>query len=84
MARELSDYQKKTEARTIVDNLALDNELTNLESVLDKLFADAEPEVREATSRTEVESLISEIKKGTANHTNIARFLELAGELSIS
>tara|TARA_B100001964_G_C13988107_1_gene489357 strand:- start:74 stop:331 length:258 start_codon:yes stop_codon:yes gene_type:complete len=84
MTNELSDFQKRIKAQTIVDNMQLDGELSNLKTYLKQLFADASPEVKDATSEEEVSQLIAEIKEGTSTNVKIARFLELAENLGLS
>jgi hypothetical protein len=84
MSNELSDFQRKIKAKTIVDNMQLDNDLSNLETHLLKVFADAPPEMREAVSKKELKELITGIKKGTATNVKIARFLELSEKLGLS
>jgi Zn-dependent M32 family carboxypeptidase len=84
MANELSEFQKKIKAQTIVDNMRLNNDLSNLKPYLEQLFSDAPPEVRAATSKEELDELITGIKEGTSTNVKIARFLELAEKLGLS
>jgi len=84
MPRELSDFQKKIKAQTIIRNMALDEELKNLDTKLNNLFSDAPPEVKESTSKVEMEELIKGIREGTADNNRIARFLELSSKLGLS
>lgn len=83
MTNELSDFQKKIKAQTIVDNMQLDKELSNLGAYLQQLFADAPPEIKKAISEEELSELIVGIKKGTSTNVKIARFLELAEKLGL-
>ncbi len=84
MANELSEFQKKIKAQTIVDNMQLNDDLSNLEAYLKQLFSDAPPEVRAATSKGELNELIAGIKEGTSTNVKITRFLELAEKLDLS
>lgn len=79
----LSEFDKKRKAENIVDRLALQEDLSNLQGKLNKLFDDSPIAVADSISRKELEDLIAEIKKGTATNNKIARFLELASQLGI-
>lgn len=81
---ELSDFQKKTKAKTIADNLGLAEDLSDLDQKLTSIFADKPPAVRDAVSKEEVSTLVAAIKQGTADNEKIARFLDLAGKLGLS
>lgn len=83
MAAELSDYQKMIKAKTIIDNMQLDNVLSDLSVKLEKIFNDAGPMATETTSKEEMSELINGIKQGTADNNKISRFLELAEMLKI-
>ncbi len=79
----LTDAQKAIKAKIKVENLALDQRLSNLKAKIDQLFNDAPIAVAQATSKEELEGLISEIKKGTATNERTARFLDIAASLGI-
>ncbi len=83
MTNELSDFQKKTKAQTIIDNMRLDGDLSNLGAYLKQLFADVAPEAKDAILETELSGLIAGIKEGTSTNVKIARFLELAENLGL-
>lgn len=83
MTTILSEFQQKRKAENIVDRLALQEDLSNLQEKLNNLFDDSPVAVAESISRKELEELIVEIKKGTATNNKIARFLELASQLGI-
>jgi len=83
MTTILSEFQQKRKAENIVDRLALQEDLSNLQEKLNNLFNDSPVAVAESISRKELEELIVEIKKGTATNSKIARFLELASQLGI-
>lgn len=84
MSNGLSNYQKKIKAQTVIDNLELDAELSDLRVKLEEKFAMAPPAAQEGVAREEVEGLVREIKTGTADNNKISRFLELAGKLGWS
>ncbi|EON74833.1 hypothetical protein ADIS_4734 [Lunatimonas lonarensis] len=79
----LTDAQKKIKAKTKVESLKLAEDLSNLKTKIDKLFDDAPIAVAKATSKQELEELISEVKNGTATNVKISRFLDLANELGL-
>lgn len=79
----LSEFDKKRKAENIVERLALQDDLSNLQVKLDKLFKDSDIAVADSIPRKELEDLIVEIKKGTATNNKIAKFLEMAAQLAI-
>jgi len=83
MTTILSEFQQKRKAENIVDRLALQEDLSNLQEKLNNLFNDSPVAVAESISRKELKELIVEIKRGTATNNKIARFLELASQLEI-
>ncbi len=83
MTTILSEFQQKRKAENIVDRLALQEDLSNLQEKLNNLFNDSPVAVAESISRKELEELIVEIKRGTAANNKIARFLELASQIGI-
>lgn len=83
MTTILSEFQQKRKAENIVDRLAIQEDLSNLQEKLNNLFNDSPVAVAESISRKELEELIVEIKRGTATNNKIARFLELASQLEI-
>lgn len=79
----LSEAQMAMKAKNKVDKLALDASLGSLKEKIDELFNDAPVAVAEATSKEEMEELISAVKAGTADNEKIARFLDVASNLGI-
>lgn len=77
----LTEAQQAIKAKNIIETLELDTTLNNLQGVINKLFSDAPIEVAQATSKAEVEELISSIKAGTATNDKIARFLSIVQQL---
>ena len=75
---ELSAFQKRQKARTIVENTILIGELDALDERLTQLFEIAPPGASEATARTEITELVRAIDAGTASNNQVAKFLELA------
>lgn len=83
MAPELSDYQKERKAKTIIERLALKNNLDSFREQIAKLIKDASIEVADLTSPKELEELIIGITNGTTTNNKVSRFLELAKKLGI-
>lgn len=79
----LSDAQKAMKAKNKVEQLALGDSLGGLKAKIDELFNDAPVAVAEATSKEEMEELISAVKAGTADNEKISRFLDMASNLGI-
>lgn len=84
MNGQLSDFQKKRAAENIVERLELQENLQDLGEKLDEIFDDAPIEVAEATSKEEMEEIITDINNGTADNNRISRFLELAEQFSLA
>ena len=79
----LTEAQKSIKAMTKIEALQLDENLDNLKAKINVLFNDAPVAVEEATSKEELEALVSAIKEGTATNKGISRFLELASTLGL-
>ena len=80
---KLSDSQKRTKARTILSNMALDEDLSELSVKLDGLLWQQPAEIKRAVTKDELSELIESVKQGTADNEKIARFLELAQKLGL-
>ena len=79
----ISDFDQKRKAESIVNRLALQDELGNTKNKIAMLFKDAPIAVADSASQEELEELMTAIKAGTATNNKIARFLELANQLGI-
>jgi hypothetical protein len=81
---ELTSFQQKIKAQTIVDKLQLDATFATLDVVLPKLFADAAPSMQDRATKEEVAALVKSIKQRTADNVKIARFLELGRKIGFA
>lgn len=79
----ISDFDQKRKAESIVNRLSLKEDLNQTQGKLGVVFNDKSIEVADTATKAEMETLISEIKLGTATNNKIARFLELASKLGI-
>ncbi len=79
----ISDFDQKRKAESIVNRLALQEDLGNTKNKIASIFNDAPIAVADTASQEELEDLMTAIKEGTATNNKIARFLELASQLGI-
>ena len=80
---ELNPSQKRIKARTILSEMALGDDLSNLSPVLDQLLSLQPAEFKPAVNKDELSELVQGVSKGTADNKQIARFLELAKKLGV-
>jgi hypothetical protein len=79
----LNKMLQKYKAENIVEGLELTKDLSNCKEIVANILNNAPIEIADTISKDEVESLIKEIKKGTADNNKIARFLSIINQLGI-
>ncbi|NQY30510.1 MAG: hypothetical protein HRT69_13690 [Flavobacteriaceae bacterium] len=83
MVVNLSEYQKKKAAQNIIEKLNLQEDHNVLSKKLDALYDDPSIAVAETISKSELETMITDIKNGTATNNAISSFLEVAEKFCI-
>jgi hypothetical protein len=79
----LTDDQKEQVAKSIINNLELQSELSGIQTTIDNLFNDTPIAIASSISKEELHDLIAEINDGTATNNKISRFLDIASSLGI-
>ena len=74
---------QKYKAENIIEGLELTKDLSNSKEIVANILNNAPIAIANTISTEELESLIKEIKKGTADNNKIARFLSIINQLRI-
>lgn len=76
------DERKQMEAAAKVEDMQLDEDLGNLDSILDDKLNVPDAAKVEPSDRNELRQLIKSIKDGTASNNQNARFLEILNRIA--
>lgn len=79
----LSRPQRRIKAQTILWEMGLDQDLSDLSVKLDELLSHQPTKIRTEIGKDELAELVKAVQQGTKDNEKIARFLELAQKLGL-